>query len=226
LVDEKIVPTEEERKEIQKKVEEFGRLGDEPAERIIRILFPKRSLPTAPKEFRGRKRNKGISVGEIISQTEEIVEMEGNSLEEMYALLWSRKKLPASSVEIAGSANTNPTGGLRLVQDKFVIDGKVIDQTTYFRNTVFGELFWAVEKHFPLVEKAIGRFHVVLLEEDLGWHNLEIRHKPSGEAGQHNYTTSISWGGLSKEIRDRNLTGRMLNLYRNPSTSTFKLEVL
>lgn len=230
LVDEKIVPTEEERKEIQKKAEEFGSLEGEPVERKVRILFPKRSLPVAPKEFRRGKKRKAGSEGEtsIHPQPAELVEeyLEEKDVEKRYVLVWCRKQLPASSVEISTSAKTNPTGGLRLVQDKFLVDGQVIDQTTYFRNDVFGKLSWIKEKTSPLVETAIATFWVIVLGEDLGRHNLEVRHKPSGEAGQHNYTTSISWGVLSKEIRARNLIDYKLNLYRNSIDSVFKLEIL
>lgn len=220
FVAEKMVPTEAQRKEIQKKIEE--QLG-EPTERIIRTLFPSRELPSAPNGFR-RKRPRKVHENNIIAP--EITTTEP-ILAENFELVWRRGRLPASSVEIAGTANTNPTGGLRLVQDKFQVDGETIDQTTYFRENVFGDLTWAVVRQNPLVERAIGQFYVSISGENLGVFALEIRHKPSGEAGQHNYTTSISWGELSKNVRERRLTGLSLKLYRSEDThGTFKIEIV
>ncbi len=202
------MPTEAERREIQEKLKDLDEKTGDSVVRLIRTLFPKRLLPSVPSAFKRRRVKKAFLI------KNDSAALKKNNFDsvakELFTLVWRRNKLPASSVEIAGSANTNPTGGLRLVQDKFQIDGTVIDQATYFRNTVFGDLPWATEKMMPFVEKSIGKFYVSILGEDLGMHALEIRHKPTGEAGQHNYTTSISWGGLSKIIRDKALTGRAL----------------
>ena len=223
FVAEKIVPTEAERKEIREKIKELDNQTENPVDKLIQTIFPKRQLPIAPKEFR-RIRKQKIAAPTGVALT---VDTPEPVTTETFILVWQRRKLPASSIEIAGTVNTNPTGGLRLVQDKFQIDGIVIDQTTYFRNVVFGALPWATEKIAPLVEKAIGKFYVSLLGDDLGMVPLEIRHKPSGEAGQRNYTTSISWGALSKAVREQALTGRTLNLYRSDDAGdTFKLDIV
>lgn len=226
LVTEKVVPTEAERKEIQDKIEELEEPIGETVEKLIRKIFPKRQLPSIPSYFRGKKTPKPvIDFSDLFGDL--TIKEEKPTLEGEYTHVWQRRKLPASSVEIAGSANTNPTGGLRLVQDKFQVNGQVIDQTTYFRNDVFGQLDWVTERQSPLVEIAIGKFEVIVLGESLGVVPLKIRHKPSGEAGQHNYTTSISWGDLSKSIQERNLTNRLLNIYRlDGSQDTFKLEIV
>lgn len=227
FVVEKIVPTEAERKEIQKKADELAAQASEPIERIIRTIFPRRQLPTAPKEFRSKGTGKAVPPGGGNDEVSPEVTVSESIPTGDFTLVWRRRTLPASSVEIAGTENTNPTGGLRLVQDKFQVGGEIIDQTTYFRNTVFGDLPWATERILPLVEKAIGKFYVSILSEDLGMIPLEIRHKPTGEAGQHNYTTSISWGRLSKTIREMMLTGRTLNLYRSEDADdTFKIEII
>ncbi len=223
FIAEKIVPTEADRKEIREKINELDSQTDESIDRIIQTIFPKRQLPVAPKEFRRTQKQPIV----IPIDGVPTVTTPKPAITEIFILVWQRRKLPASSVEIAGTVNTNPTGGLRLVQDKFQINGVIIDQTTYFRDVVFGALLWATEKMSPLVEKAIGKFYVSLLGNDLGMVPLEIRHKPSGEAGQHNYTTSISWGALSKTVRERALTGRTLNLYRSDDAGDiFKLDIV
>jgi len=61
----------------------------------------------------------------------------------------------------------------------------------------------------------------------IGEHPLAIRHKPSGESKQGNYTTLISWGRLGKTIRDANLSGRTLNLYKEEGgEGFFKIDIV
>lgn len=224
LVAKKIVPTAAELKEIQEKVEEVFAQNDVAPGEAINLPFPRRDLPRAPNEFRRRVAPNPILFNE--DGAEAVVELAGPALEHDFELVWKRRSLPGSSVEIA-RAGTNPTGALRLVQDSFRVDGKIIDQTTYFRNVVFRDLLWAIGRQTPLVYTAIGKFHVFVLGDDLGEFNLEIRHKPSGEAGQANYTTSISWCGLSRSIRERVLTGRILNLYKSTEPGNiFKIEIV
>lgn len=141
-----------------------------------------------------------------------------------FQLVWQRVGLPASSVQQAG-AGTNPTGGLRLVQARYQAAGAPIDQTSYFRETLFGHLVWHEASHHPFVEITTVLFQVAILGEELGDIPLSVRHKPSGEAGQHNYTTSISWGSLGKAIQEANLVGKTVRLLRaETAPPRFRLE--
>jgi hypothetical protein len=125
-------------------------------------------------------------------------------------LLW-RKTLNRSDAQDP-PAGTNPTGCVRLTQARNDNDVE-IDQTTYFRHDVFGGFPWGVVRHGPLVEATVVPFHLTIGGEYLETADLQVRHKPSGEAEQGNYTTSLHWGELTPDIRNRGLTGRVLNLY-------------
>ncbi len=197
LVKAKVVPTEAERKAEQDKTE---KPESKETENLISKIFPKRAIAKIPSEFRGTgniAKKKTKMTGKPASK--------GN-------LVWTRKILPASSVQAVG-AGTAPTGGLRLVQDRFEIGGEIIDQTSYFRKTVFGKYRWKQVRTSPYVEVATVPFEVTIKRKFKGKFNLKIRHKPTGEAGQHNYTTSISWGDLGDTIRKAKLTGSRLDLY-------------
>jgi hypothetical protein len=140
-------------------------------------------------------------------------------------LLWLRRGLPASSVQ---RQSGNPTGGLRLVQAGFTdATGAPIDQTTYFRNDAFGRLAWGVGRQKPYREDAFATFRVFLLGADYGVHNLRVSHKPTGEAGQNNYTTILHWGDLGGTVYDLNLVGRTVSIFGPPpgQNSPFVLEV-
>jgi len=128
-------------------------------------------------------------------------------------LIWRKKNLPASDVQYPLRENTNPTGCLRLVQAGWKVNGEGIDQTKYFRYVVFRDLEWWVKRGPPKEELTKVLFDVSILGEHKGQFELEIRHKPSGEAGQRNYTTSLSWGPLGQVIESTDLRGRTLSLY-------------
>jgi hypothetical protein len=66
------------------------------------------------------------------------------------SLVWRKTRLPASDVQ---RQQGNPTGGLRLTQARFAgPGGETIDQTTYFRQELFGFLPWRGIRSNPYVE--------------------------------------------------------------------------
>ena len=108
------------------------------------------------------------------------------------------------------------------------MNGILIDQTDYFRNTVFGFGTWTVEKQSPRVETAEFQFNISLAGRSYGVHRLTVSHKPTGEAGQHNYTTGIRWGDLNDTVRSGvDVTNMTLSLYApNPiSSGVFVLDI-
>ena len=115
----------------------------------------------------------------------------------------------------SGRAGTHTTSALRLVQAGWEVDGEIIDQTTYFRR-LFNGFEWTVVHEKPFRETTSVLFNVKILGEDKGQHRLTIRHNPSGEAGQGNNTTTISWGELATEIRRTDLRGTNFYLYAPP----------
>jgi HKD family nuclease len=126
-------------------------------------------------------------------------------------LLWRKNNLPRSDAQDVDSG-TNPTGVLKFTQAGWKVNERIIDQTTYFRDDVFGNSIWEQIGSNPDIFSTRVRFHVRILGEDVGQYELQIRHKPSGEAGQGNYTTYMSWGELSKFLGNR-VVGRQLSLF-------------
>lgn len=218
LVKAKVVPTEAERKAAQDKAEKVER---KETENIISRIFPKRTIAKIPSEFIGKRTaSKKATVSKVETKETEISKPSAKG-----KLVWTRKQLPSSSVQASG-VGTNPTGGLRLVQDDFVVKGKKINQTKYFRDILFGKFNWKQIKKTPYVEVAIVPFEVTIKDKFVGKFDLEVRHKPSGEAGQHNYTTSISWGKLSETIRKAKLSGARLDLYAPKGNSkSFQINI-
>jgi len=124
-------------------------------------------------------------------------------------VLW-KKQLFASDVQRQPG---HPTGGLRLTQAGFRDSrGNPIDHTTYFRR-IFNDFTWRRTRKKPFVEETKVPFEVFINRRPLGAHQLSISHKPSGEAGQRNYTSILKWGDLATTIQQMNLTGRTITLY-------------
>ena len=130
------------------------------------------------------------------------------------------KQLDASSAQQPPRGGTNVTGVLRLTRSSLPID-----QTRYFRRTMFGAQRWA--------PKAIGaaqgetttiQFEVTIAGKYLGRHSLEVTHAAHREANQGNVTTVLHWGPLSATIRAKNLTGRWVIIDR-AANGSFALRV-
>ena len=136
-------------------------------------------------------------------------------------LKWKKQKLSRRDLQLPSPA-TNPTGCLSLTKSWFKVGGNYIDPTTYFRNNVFGHCAWATG---GTKEVAVATFHIYVKGSFVGHYNLQISHNPAWESGQHNYTTSISWGNATVNINDPNLIGRPLKLYSTHNKGVFVLEL-
>jgi hypothetical protein len=131
-------------------------------------------------------------------------------------LVWS-KRLPRTDA-LQVSEGSHHVGGVRLTQAKFENPpGQRIDQTTYFRN-LFREFQWEVEVGGQRnQEHTFVPMRIFIRGRDYGIRNFEISHKPSGEAGQANYTTILRWGReFTPTILQENVTGTLLSLYETP----------
>lgn len=180
---------------------------EEEALKEIEGLFPSIPLKTLPEGFKPKViKAKPAAAAEEVDE-DLVIELEKGDL------AWRKRNLPASDVLYA-PPGTNPTGGLRLVQAGYEVNNTPIDQTTYFRNNVFNDEDWAESGQNPFRESVTLPFQIIIQGDLKGVFDLIVRHKPSGEAGQGNYTTSLSWGEFSPIIRATDLRGLTLELYK------------
>jgi len=140
-------------------------------------------------------------------------------------LVWS-KRLPRTDA-LQVNEGTHHVGGVRLTQAEFENPpGQRIDQTTYFRN-LFREFQWEVEVSQRNQEHTFVQMRIFIRGRDYGVRNFEISHKPSGEAGQANYTTILRWGrDFTPTILQENITDTLLSLYETPDADApFLIEI-
>ncbi len=211
------VPTEKEiRKSLAKTLKTKKKVG------LPKSPFGVEKIKRPPKLKKSTKKPSATTKTKIATV---IKPVQISNMPNLGGLLWQKTKLPSSDVQRQAG---NVTGGLRLVQAKWKVSGFFINQTTYFRNDIFGHLKWSTWKIKPYSEKAEAQFDVYILGKSYGIHELMISHKPSGEASQHNYTTILHWGELAKTIRQLNLVGKTFNLYSPPKNQPeiFIIEVI
>lgn len=141
-------------------------------------------------------------------------------------LVW-RKVLPKTDA-LQVKPDSHHVGGVRLTQARFENPpGERIDQTTYFRR-LFNDYDWEPEPggHTDQ-EHAFVPMRIFIRGVDYGVRNFEISHKPSGEAGQANYTTILRWGRtFTNTIVKEELTGAVLLLYETADSDVgFLLDI-
>ena len=126
-------------------------------------------------------------------------------------LLW-RKQLTPRDLQIV-SSRAAPTGVISLTQADFRVKGRVIDQTTYFRNDIFGGFDWKPDRPSSKAVATKVKFNAKIMDKDCGQYELTLRHNPKWESGQANYTTGISWGSLTKLIKNPAFIDKTFSLY-------------
>lgn len=129
-------------------------------------------------------------------------------------LLW-RKQLTPRDLQIV-SKRSAPTGVISLTQADFRVKGKLVKWTTYFKKEVFGGFGWKPDRPSSKAVTTKVKFNVKIMDKDLGQHELTLRHNPKWEAKQRNYTTGISWGDLTKSVKNPAFIDKTFSLYAPP----------
>lgn len=127
-------------------------------------------------------------------------------------VVWVKKNLPSGDLQLLNTRG-HATGVLRLTQAGYRIDGRTIDQTTYFRDCVFADLEWHSDERTPSKEIAWADFEIIVKGVARGKYRLKVGHNPQWEAGQNNYTTGLHWGDARETIQHESLIGGTLSMY-------------
>jgi hypothetical protein len=141
-------------------------------------------------------------------------------------LVWRKTLRPTDALQV--KVGSNPVGGVLLVQAKFRYpSGQRIDQTTYFRQ-LFDDYHWENEPgRYSDQEHTFIPIRIFIRGRDYGIRNFEISYKPSGEAGQRNYTTILRWGrDFTPIVLQENLTGTVFSLYEtDEENASFLIDI-
>ncbi len=136
--------------------------------------------------------------------------------------VWQSRPLAKSNIGITDNPNTHPKGEMGLGRGAWK---ESFDPKLYFRRDVFNALTWSTNGLGD--EVAEGTFSIHICGVDHGMYTLTLLHKRKGmEAeNQNNYLTSIRWGDAATLLKNRNLIGRILKLYKTSDGNQFLIEI-
>lgn len=139
-----------------------------------------------------------------------------------YKQVWQSKPLAKSNIGVTDNPNTHAKGEMGLGKGKWSGD---FNPQQYFRNEVFESLEWKSNELGDTVVEGIFKLHIC--GTDHGDFKLTLLHKRKGmEAeNQNNYLTNVRWGDASEYIRNKNLIGRTLKLYKSIDGKHFLIEI-
>jgi hypothetical protein len=122
------------------------------------------------------------------------------------------KKLSASDAQ--RKATGNQRGGITLTQGDYV---RQIDQTTYFRDVLFGPETWTKMTANTGQPKEIATvpMHVTIDSAYHGVLDFNVSNATNRESGQGNYTAELHLEPISPLFRQTNMTGKHLEVERD-----------
>lgn len=195
LADETIIPAPSTTSGVKR-----GKRDDLPPMKLKRIPFPKGKLPrTKP------------SASKIIVKKAPVTPPPASVVG--YRLVWESKGLNERDLNIPSGINTAPTGSMGFKKGGF----DDIDQRHYFRDEVFHDLVWTIDKPSSKWERAQAKFELVIKNLNYGFFNFKLSHytdKKSRSYQQKNFMTQLHWGDVKEHIAKDDLLGRILYLYR------------
>lgn len=185
--------------------------SDAPASPFLPV--PVRRAPLLPREIRANSLPQ-----HHIDVPQEIIYPISSPTPPNCILVWKKQLTASDALHVR--PGSHHVGGVRLTQAKFHDPNNLrIDQTKYFRS-LFDDYDWEPElRGHSDQEHTFIPMRIVIRGTDYGIRNFEISHKPSGEAGQKNYTTQLRWGPTFNGLIIReNVSGAMLSLYETPDS--------
>lgn len=131
------------------------------------------------------------------------------------------KVLPATDAQQPPSANTNPTGNLRLTKARHDIDW-----LTFFRHVLFGPTAWVRERDSQNnpIETAAVPMRVTINGTAYGTIAMRVDHAFHRESGQANHATVLPWGELLPILTATDYTDYTVTLARL-SDGSYSLDI-
>jgi HKD family nuclease len=204
-----------------------------PAGIVSGLIVPRRVVASIPANFQTKPRalrvtaqQQPIVTPNNLVTTQQVLATQNPPLNQPpMNLVWRKLALSQSDAQHVPNG-TAVTGNLKLTQARYIVNGVIIDQTTYFRNQIFNALQWVNSKaNNNIYEEADCQFDISVLGNPIGTYTLKISHDPNRIAGQGNVPTWLHWGStLMNYLQQSNYTGRTLNLYQ--SNTGFQIDIV
>jgi len=188
-----------------------------PRMKLNRVARPRLPAPIRKTSAKAASQTKAAPAPPTISAKSYPVAASALPADEFY-LVWESKPLEERDLNIPKGATTNVTGSMSL--DKGLLVG--VDHRHFFYDEVFQDLKWVPKKNQPHLLIAQANFEVVIKGVNYGKHTLTLSHNSSTQSKsykQNNAMTNLRWKPIKDLIRNRDLMGRTLSLYRKDMKS-------
>ena len=209
-------------KQGKKKIENASKDGFDIPARKIGTLPPSFKRKPKAREMADTAREEILAVSDNQYLSQDLTEVwKSIPLTERDLTIPSGKKVNATGKK------TNATGSMLLSKGAY----ENIDQRHYFRENVFNLLQWSNSTRLKSehLEKANADFTIRINGENQGTFSLNLTHNPKTDSKtylQDNSVTSLSWGDAKHIIKNRDLLGKSLTLYKdNNSDDQFTIEI-
>ena len=139
--------------------------------------------------------------------------------------IWKSAPLSERDLTIPKGVNTNPTGSMLLKKGLYNIDFQ-----SYFRQVVFKDLKWSVRPgKKSYFEYADAKFHFIIDGVEYPAYILTIQFDTRTDTKsyeQRNGNTHLHWGEAKSLVKNRDLLGETMYLYRiNGKPDEFVIEI-
>ena len=127
--------------------------------------------------------------------------------------VWKSKPLNERDLSIPSKPGTNPTGSMLMKRGEYNID-----QQSYFYDEVFSNLKWSThpskKSYFQFAD---AKFHILIEGIEFGSYTLTLKYDERTDTTSYKQSqpnVSLSWGEAGSIIKNPNLLGKTMFLYR------------
>jgi hypothetical protein len=127
--------------------------------------------------------------------------------------VWKSKPLKERDLSIPSKPGTNPTGSMLMKRGEYNID-----QQSYFYDEVFSNLKWSTQpSKKSYFQFADAKFHILIEGIEFGSYTLTLKYDERTDTTSYKQSqpnVSLSWGEAGSVIKNPNLLGKTMFLYR------------
>ena len=127
--------------------------------------------------------------------------------------VWKSKPLKERDLSIPSKPGTNPTGSMLMKRGEYNID-----QQSYFYDEVFSNLKWSTQpSKKSYFQFADAKFHILIEGIEFGFYTLTLKYDERTDTTSYKQSqpnVSLSWGEAGSVIKNPNLLGKTMFLYR------------
>lgn len=164
------------------------------------------------RKYSAKTSNKKVQVTDSLAEERKFT-IATDSLLGTVKEVWKSKPLKERDLSIPSKPGTNPTGSMLMKRGEYNID-----QQSYFYDEVFSNLKWSTQpSKKSYFQFADAKFHILIEGIEFGSYTLTLKYDERTDTTSYKQSqpnVSLSWGEAGSVIKNPNLLGKTMFLYR------------